>query len=145
MCNSEQTELDTLLQKIMDPNTQAELLEKPKSLVTSKRPRNKRKSTQSKPPVKPSYNPPVAERSSIENDNDPVATNEPATKRRKQNAKTNPKYRYKLPKQAPKHIKESNSNQEVNTGYRRSPRVPRVTAKYLESIKAELRNPDEDE
>ena len=62
----------------------------------------------------------------------------------KTNVNTNPKNRYILPKQAPKHIKESNSNQEISTGYRRSPRVPKVTAKYLESIKAELRNPDED-
>ena len=60
-------------------------------LTTSRRPRNKRKSTQSKPPVKPSYNPPLAERSSIENNNDPVADNEPAPKRRKTNANTNPR------------------------------------------------------
>ena len=33
----------------------------------------------------------------------------------------------------------------TNTGLRRSPRVPRVTAKYLESIKAELKDPDESE
>ena len=80
MCTSELAGLDTLLQKIMDPNTQAELLKKPKSLKTSKRPRNKRKSTQEKLPLKPSYNPPIAERSSIKNDNDPVATNESAKK-----------------------------------------------------------------
>ena len=58
-------ELDTLFKKIMDPNTQSELPDKPKSLTTSKRPRNKRKPTQAKPPVKPSYNPPIAERSTI--------------------------------------------------------------------------------
>ena len=70
----------------------------------------KRKSTESKPSVKPSYDPPVAESSSIENYNDPVANNEPAPKRRKTNVNTNPKNRYILPKHAPKHIKESNSN-----------------------------------
>ena len=53
--------------------------------------------------------------------------------------------RYMSPIKAPKHIEESNSNQEIITEYRRSSRVPRVTAKYLESIKAELRNSDEDE
>ena len=142
MCSSEPTELDTLLQKIMDPNTQSELLEKPKLLTTSKRPKNKRKSTQSKPPVKPSYNPPVAERSSIEDDNDPVANNEPTPKRRKTSVNTNPRNRYISPTQAPKHIKESNSNQEISIEYRISPRVPRVTTKYLESINAELRNPE---
>ena len=47
--------------------------------------------------------------------------------------------------QAPKHIKESNSNQQSTTELRRSSRVHRVTLKYLEGIKAELRDPDEDE
>ena len=61
LCSSEPTELDTLLKKIMDPNTQSELLDKPKLLTTSKRPRKKRKLNQVKPPVKPSYNPPIAE------------------------------------------------------------------------------------
>ena len=65
MCSSEPTELDTLLKKIMDPNTQSELLDKPKSLTTSKRPRNKRKLNQAKPPAKPSYNPPVAEKAQV--------------------------------------------------------------------------------
>ena len=73
-------ELDTISQKIMDPNTQSELLEKPTLLTASKRPKNKRKSTQSKPPVKPSYNPPVAERSSIEDDRVSFANNEPNPK-----------------------------------------------------------------
>ena len=84
MCSSEPTELYTLLQEIVFPNTQSELLEKPKLLTSSKRPRYKRKSNQSKPPLKPSYNPPVAERSSIEDDKDPVANNEPTPKRRKE-------------------------------------------------------------
>ena len=129
----------------MDPNTQSELLEKPKLLKTFKRPRNKIKTMQSKPSVKSSYNPPVAERSSIEDDKDPVANNEPTPKKRKTSVKTNPRNRYISPTQALKHIKESNSNQEISTEYRRSPRVTRVTAKYLESIKAKLRNSDEDE
>ena len=145
MSSSELTELDTLLQKIMDPDTQSELLEKLKLLTTAKRQKNKRKSTQSKPLIKPSYNPPVAERSSIEDDKDPVANNEPTPKRRRRSVNTNPRSRYISPTSAPKHIKESNSNQEISTEYRRSSRVPRVTAKYLESIKAELRNSDEDE
>ena len=58
---------------------------------------------------------------------------------------TNPRNRYISLTQAPKHIKESNSNQEISTKYRSILRVLRVTAKYLESIKAELRNSVEDE
>ena len=129
----------------MDPNTQAELLEKPKSLVTSKRPRNKRKSTQSEPPVKPSYNPPVARKSSSNHENDTIAENEPVHKRRKKRVDASTQNKYISPKQAPKQIKEPISNSEIKTGYRRSPRMPRATAKYWESIKAELRNPNKDE
>ena len=83
MCNSESTGLDTLLKKIMDPNTQSELLDKPKSLTTSKRPRNKRKLNQANPPAKPSYNPPVAEKSSSNNENDTVAKNKLVHKKRR--------------------------------------------------------------
>ena len=144
MCSSEKTELDTLLKKIMDPNTQSELLDKPKLLTTSKRPRNKRKLNQAKPPVKPSYNPPVAEKSSIDNENDTVVKNKPAPKMRKINVSTNTQNKYISPKQAPKYIKEPNSNNKIKTGYRRSPRVPRVTTKYLESIKAELKDSGDD-
>ena len=43
MSSTSPTGLDTLLQKVMDSNTQSELLEKPKNLATSKRPKNKRK------------------------------------------------------------------------------------------------------
>ena len=53
--------------------------------------------------------------------------------------------KYMSPKQAPKQIKEPVSNNKTKTGHRRSPRMPRATAKYWESIKAELRNPNEDE
>ena len=55
MSSTSPTGLDTLLQRVMDPNTQLELLEKPKNLTTSKRPRNKRKEKQSKSSEKPLY------------------------------------------------------------------------------------------
>ena len=114
-------------------------------LTTSKRPRNKRKLNQVKPPVKQSFNPPVAEKSSIDNENDSAAENEPAPKRRKTNVSTNTQNKYISPKLAPKHFKEPDSNNEIKTGYRRSAKVPRGTTKYGESIKSELRNPNEDE
>ena len=60
ICSSESTGLDTLLKKIMDPNTQSKPWDKPKSLTASKRPRNKRKLNQANPPAKLSYNTPVA-------------------------------------------------------------------------------------
>ena len=59
LCDPESTGLDTLLKKIMDPNTQPEPLDKPKSLTASKRPRNKRKLNQANASAKPSYNPPM--------------------------------------------------------------------------------------
>ena len=43
--------------------------------------------------------------SSFENENDLVADNEPAPKRRKTNANTNPQNKYISPKQAPKQIR----------------------------------------
>ena len=115
MCNPESTELDTLLKKIMDPNTQSELLDKPKSLTTSKRPRNKRKLNQANPPAKPSYYPPVAEKSSGNNENDTVAENEPVHKRKKTKVDTCTQNKYVSPKQAPKHIKEQTSKGKIKT------------------------------
>ena len=54
---------------------------------------------------------------------------------------------YMAPKQAPapKQIKESISRKETKTGHRRSPRMTRATEKYWESIKVELRNPNQDD
>ena len=43
----------------MDPNTHPEPQDKPKSLTTYKRPRNKRKLKQANASAKPSYNPPM--------------------------------------------------------------------------------------
>ena len=145
ICSSEPIGLDTLLKKIIDSNTQSELLDKLKSLTTSKKPRNKRKLNQANPPAKPSYYPPVAEKSSGNNKNETVAENKPVHKRRKTKVDTSTQNKYKLPKQAPKHIKEQTLNSNIKTGYRRSPRMPSTTAKYWESIKAELRNPNKDE
>ena len=42
------------------------------------------------------------------------------------------------PVKVPRNVKELFERQSTNTGLRRSPRVLRVTAKYLDSIKAEL-------
>ena len=81
----------------------------------------------------------------IEVSNNSLTNNEPEPKRRKKDNDNNLRNKYHSPTQAPKNIKESDTNQESTTEYRRSPRVPRVTTKYLESIKAELRDPDVDE
>ena len=48
-------------------------------------------------------------------------------------------------KKAPKQIKEPISKTETKVIHRRSPRMPSATAKYWESIKAKLRNPNQDE
>ena len=65
-CTSEPIQLDSLLQNIIRPDSQ--LLEKPKSLAASKRPKNKRGTTESKS-MKPSYKPPVTNSDIIGNDN----------------------------------------------------------------------------
>ena len=52
---------------------------------------------------------------------------------------------YVEPKQAPKQLKEQVSRKNTGSGLRRSPRMPTATAKYWNSIKAELRNPNLDE
>ena len=145
MCKSESTGLGTLLRKIMDPNSQSEPLDKPMSLTASKRPRNKRKLNQANPPAKPSYNPPMTGENSSNKENDTVSENEPVHKRRRIRMNASTQNKYISPKQAPKQIKKPVSNNETKTGHRRSPRMPRATAKYRESIKAELRNPNKDE
>ena len=55
MSSTSPTGLDALLQKIMDPHTQSQQLNKPKNLSGSKRPRNKRKEKHSKLSEKPTY------------------------------------------------------------------------------------------
>ena len=52
--DSESAELNALLKLVLDPNTQSQPLDKPKSLVSLKRPRNKRKAKQPNAPTKPS-------------------------------------------------------------------------------------------
>ena len=52
---------------------------------------------------------------------------------------------YVEPKQAPKQLKEQVSRKNAESGLRTSPRMLTATAKYWNSIKAELRNPNQDE
>ena len=65
---------------VLDPITQLQPLDKPKSLVSSKRPRNKRKAKQPNGPTKPSYNPHMYGGSSNSNKD---STDEPMHKKRK--------------------------------------------------------------
>ena len=142
MVDSESAELNALLKRLWDPNTQSEPLDKPKSLVSSKRPRNKRKAKQPDAPTKPSYNPPMYGGSSNSNKD---STDEPMHKKRKLLPSAGKQSDYVAPKQAPEQIKEPVSRKDTKPGLRRSPRMPRATAKYWDSIKAELRNPNQDE
>ena len=107
--------LDTLLQNIINPETQSQHIEKPKSLASSKRPRNKRNTMESKSHMKPSYKPPVTNSNTIEVDNDSITVDNTTPKRRKRNVDISTKNKYQSPAQAPKHIKESNSNQQSTT------------------------------
>ena len=126
----------------MDPTTELEPLDKPKSLTASKRPRNKRKLNQANASAKPSYNPPMYGGRSNSNK---YITVELMHKKRKMSPSAQNQSDYVAPKQAPKQIKEPISREETKPGLRRSPRMPRATAKYWESIKTELRNPNQDE
>ena len=116
MCSSEPTRLDTLLKKIMDPNTQSKSLDKPKSLTASKRPRNKRKLNQANPPAKPSYNPPMYGGKSNNNEDNTIET---VHKRRKTSTNAGKQNDYMAPKQAPKQIKELILKTKTESGHRR--------------------------
>ena len=59
LVDSESAELNALLKRLLDPNIQSEPLDKPMSLASSKRLRNKRKAKQPAAPTKSSYNPPT--------------------------------------------------------------------------------------
>ena len=142
LCDPESTGLNTLLKRLLDPNTQSEPLDKPKLLTASKRPRNKRKAKQPTAPAKPSYNPPMYGGNSNSNKDSTV---EPMHKKRKLLPSAGTQSDYVAPKQAPKQIKELVPRGDTKPGLRRSPRMPRATAKYWDSIKAELRNPNQDE
>ena len=110
LCDPEYTGLDTLLKKLMDPNTQPEPLDKPKSLTASKRPRNKRKLNQANASAKPSYNPPMyGGKTNNSKDN----TVETMHKRRKTLLSAGTQSDYIAPKQAPKQIKEPISREET--------------------------------
>ena len=76
-------------------------------------------------------------------DSDSVPVKNATPKGRKRHADISTKNKYLSPAKVPKQIKEPNSNKQPNTGLKRSPRVPRVTSKYLEGMKAELRDLDE--
>ena len=54
------------------------------------------------------------------------------------------RHKHHSPKGAPYKLNETKQDQADRVQYRRSPRVPRVTAKYLESIQAELRDSDDE-
>ena len=128
----------------MDPNTKSKHLEKPKNLATLKRPKNKRKEKQSKSPEKPIYHLPKVDDITAEQNESLPTDAEPESKRIKLYNKEILMHKYHSPKRAPNNLNETKQDQTDSVQYRRSPRVPRVTAKYLESIQAELRDTDDE-
>ena len=66
--NPSPTGLDALLQKIMDLHIQSQQLDTPKSLSTSKRPRNKKKDKILRLTGKSTYQPPKADSAAAEQD-----------------------------------------------------------------------------
>ena len=118
-CTSEPTQLDSLLQNIINPDTQSQLLDKPKSLASSKRPKNKRSTAESKSNIKPSYKPPVTNGNSMGIDSDSAPVKNMTPKERKRHGDNSTKNKYPSPAKVPKHIKEPDSNQYPITGLRR--------------------------
>ena len=92
--------------------------------------------------MKPSYKPPVNNSDIKGNDNNSTPVKDATPKGRMRHGESSTQDKYPSPAKVPKHMKEPNAIQQPSTGLRRSPRVPRVTAKYLESIKAELKDLD---
>ena len=128
----------------MDPNTKSEHLQKPKNLETLKRPKNKRKEKQSKSSEKPTYHLlKVDDITAEQNASLPTDAELESNQKRLDNKEIS-RHKYHSPKQAPKNLKETKQDQTDSVQYRRLPRVPRVTAKYLESIQAELRDSDDE-
>ena len=80
MSSTSPTGLDALLQKIMDPHTQSEHLDKPKNLLASRRPKNKRKEKHSKSSEKPTYHLPKVNNVTAEQSAHLLADAEPAPK-----------------------------------------------------------------
>ena len=103
---------------IVEECTQSQPLDKPKSLVSSKRLRNKRKAKQPNAPTKPCYNPPMYGGNTNSNKD---RTNEPMHKKRKLLPSARKQIDYVEPKQAPKQLKEQVSRKNTESGLRRSP------------------------
>ena len=62
------------------------------------------------------------------------STYEPMHKKRKLLPSAGTLSDYVAPKQAPEQIKETVSREDTKLGLRRSPKMPRATAKYWDSI-----------
>ena len=148
----------------MDTTMTPDPLDVPGSFANSKRPRNKRKVKETKGPSKPQYHiPKQAPKDSKQSKNhnkEKEVENEPKTNRQKKETKRSQEPQYHPPQQVPEelelpmeqvneangeNIEERNNVPQVeNTTnqLRRSRRLPRASAKYLESIRAELQGSD---
>ena len=103
---------------------------------------DQKKTTTESKPAKPCYIPPASSRDTT-NDGTSSTPADPTPKGRKRYKDSNIRDIYPTPAKVQRNMKEANESQLPDTRLRRSPRVPRVTAKYLESIKAELKDQDE--
>ena len=131
----------------MDPTIVPDPLNIPESIANSKRPRNKRKNKETKESSKPKYHPPrqeIKEAPSNQSQEEVVIT-EPNNKRQKKGKEKSSQQQYHPLQQISEELKlpiDQTEEEEITHQLRRSKRVPRVSAKYLESIKAELQDSD---
>ena len=152
--------IDLVLKKLMDTTMTPDPLDIPGSLANSKRPRNKRRVKETKGPSKPQYHIPKQipkdSKQSKNHNKQREVEYEPKTNIRKKETKQ----QYHPPQQVSEelelpmeqvneanveNIEEGNNVPQVeNTTnqLRRSRRLPKASAKYLESIRAELQGSD---
>ena len=137
--------MDMLLQKLMYTTKIPEPLDIPGSLTNSKRPRQKRKNKETKESSKPKYHPPRQETKEAPSNQsqEEVVITEPNNKRQKTEKEKSSQQQYNPPQEISEELElpiDQTEEEEITHQLRRSKRVPRVLAKYLESIRAKLQD-----
>ena len=109
-------------------------------------PRNKRKNKETKESSKPKYHPPRQEPKEPSSDQSKkIVTDEPSNKKQKKGKDKSSEQQYHPSQQISEEVKlptDQTEEEDITQQLRRSKIIPRVSAKYLESIKAELQDSD---
>ena len=151
------TGINLVIKKLMDTTMAPDPLDVPDSLANSKRPKNKRKVKETKGPSKPQYHIPIQNpQNPNQSKKQKEAEKEPETQKHKKETKHQPyppKQRSQKLMCHRKQSKEANienteakentlQTEDTTSQLRRSRRLPKASAKYLESIRAKLQGSD---